>query len=44
MSLHPQRKLGLGSLGEIPSVLEFERSVRFATAPEAPHHLPRMSD
>jgi hypothetical protein len=44
MSLHPQWQLGLGSLGEIPSVLEFELSVRFAIAPEVPRHLPRMFD
>jgi hypothetical protein len=44
MLLVPQREIGLGSLGKLPSRLEYELSVRFATAPEAPHYSPRMFD
>jgi hypothetical protein len=32
MSILPQQQIGLGSLGERPSTLEYELTVPFATA------------
>jgi hypothetical protein len=44
MPVVPQQKIGLGSLGKLPSALEYELNVRFATGPEAPHYSPRTFD
>lgn len=44
MSLFPQRDAGLDSLCELPSTLEYELSVPFATALEAPLNSPRTFD